>query len=88
MVKIGPFEIPYIMLIFSIILYFLVTIGFFNVDNYKYISLLLGYNDKDVTFAYSISTFFYFGGQYLCAYIWDRKGEIFTIGVVIFAFFI
>lgn len=39
-------------------------------DNFKYVSILLGFDDSEISFAYFFSTFFALASGYIISYIY------------------
>lgn len=43
-------------------------------------SLLLGFKDTQITFYFGLATIFHFASTFIVAHIWDKFGEIYTMG--------
>lgn len=65
------------------IFYFSFTLIFYYRNNYKYVSLLLGYSDTTITNFFSISVVPFYIFTLLIASIWDKYGELYLIGTLL-----
>ena len=47
-----------------------VAICYYDIDMYKYLALVLQYNDFRISLYYTLSVFFDIGSNYLAAFFW------------------
>lgn len=61
-------------------LFFQLMVLFYNINIYKYVALLIGYKDKEVTLMYNISCLTFLLGSFVISHIWDKYKETITMG--------
>ena len=60
-------------------------IDYYCLDSYKYVGFIIGISDKTLSYAYSVSSFFYISSNYVLSYIWERYSFYFTMYVFTFS---
>ena len=66
---------------FGLIIMIHLCIAYYEIDNYKYIALVLNFKDNYITFGYFCSTFCFISSNYILTYIWNKYG--FDVSVLI-----
>ena len=59
-------------------------IDYYCLDSYKYVGLIIGISDKTLSYAYSVSSFFYILSNYVLSYIWENYS--FELVMYVFTF--
>lgn len=55
------------------------VISYFNINTFKYIALLMGFSDRDVTLMYILSCISFMIGSFVNSYVWEKFKEKITL---------
>ena len=61
---------------------------YYCLDNFKYVSLIIGFNDTLTSFILSITTIFYIFANFLLSYLWQKYDFKICIYIVLVVEFI
>lgn len=67
----NPERLMYCMIAFTLMDYIFCTL---QGDNFKYFSLLLGFEDAEISFFYFLSTFVVMASNFVCAFVYTKYG--------------